>query len=134
MDDHLGCARGLFNGFLKSIALFAYSANAGSAAGCVLLYLLKEKIIPARGVKVSINAMHAAVSDFGLSVVLRFAKIGSTDVGGYSGLIALTIYHGAYFVRFSAVNACDAGGVYRSRIGTRLPPSCDFRVFYCRMW
>jgi polar amino acid transport system permease protein len=86
-------------GFLKSIELFAYSAILGLLLGCVLLYLLEGRdSLARRGIKALINAMRT-LPFLILAYLLYYGlpKFGLRMSADTAGLLALTVYHGAYF-------------------------------------
>ena len=87
------------NGFLKTIELFLSSAVIGFVLGAVLLYLLEGKLnYYRRGLGLFIDAMRT-LPFLILAYLLYYGlpQLGIRLQADVAGLIALSLYHGAYF-------------------------------------
>lgn len=87
------------SGFLKTIELFAYAAVLGFIVGAILLYLLEGRDnLPRRWLKLLIDGMRT-VPFLILAYLLYYGlpRFGVRLSADTAGLLALVLYHGAYF-------------------------------------
>ncbi len=86
------------SGFMNTLLLFGISVCGAFVAGCVMVYMLEQGALAARLVRYFINAMRM-LPFLILAYLLYYGlpSLGLRMSAWTAGLIALVIYHGAYF-------------------------------------
>lgn len=86
------------NGALSTLLLFALSVVAAFVIGCFSVFLLEERNLLARALRVAINLMRM-LPFLVLAYLLYYGlpTLGFKPSAWGAGLVALAIYHGAYF-------------------------------------
>jgi len=87
-----------FDGLLATLGLFVLSISCAFVMGCVLVFLLEEGNRLSKGLRVSINLMRT-LPFLILAYLLYYGlpELGLRMSAWTAGLLALVIYHAAYF-------------------------------------